>query len=272
VNVIELRDVHKRFDQLVVLNGLSLQVEPGETVVVIGASGSGKSVMLKIVVGLLQPDSGQVLFDGKPIQGLSQRALIPIRQQIGFLFQGGALFDSMTVEENVGFPLVEQTNKSQAEIDRLIDEKLLMIGLPDVRKKMPAELSGGQKKRVALARAIAMEPRLILYDEPTTGLDPVRSDVINELILKLQHELQVTSVVVTHDMHSALKVGDRIVMLSDGKIIFNGTPTELRRCEIPIVSRFVHGEADERELALLRSMHPEHTPVATPMRQRSVAP
>jgi phospholipid/cholesterol/gamma-HCH transport system ATP-binding protein len=269
VSLIELRDVHKRFDQLVVLDGLSLKVEAGESVVVIGASGSGKSVTLKLIVGLLQPDSGEVFFDGKPIHGLSQRALVPIRRQIGFLFQGGALFDSMTVEENVGFPLVEQTNKSQQEIDRLVDANLMMVGLPQVRTKMPAELSGGQRKRVALARAIAMEPRLILYDEPTTGLDPVRSDVINELILKLQRELKVTSVVVTHDMHSALKVGNRIVMLSDGRIIFNGTPKELRESEIPTVRRFVLGEADEKELALLRAAHP---PTEAAARKPAAAP
>jgi phospholipid/cholesterol/gamma-HCH transport system ATP-binding protein len=257
VNLIELRGVHKRFGQLVVLDGLSLSVEPGETVVVIGASGSGKSVTLKLIVGLLQPDSGDVLFDGRPIQRLSQRALVPIRRQIGFLFQGGALFDSMTVEENVAFPLVEGTSKSLEEIDRLVDEKLAMIGLPDMRKKMPAELSGGQRKRVALARAIAMEPRLILYDEPTTGLDPIRSDIIDELILKLQRELHVTSVVVTHDMHSALKVGDRIVMLFEGKIIFNGTPRELKECQIPEVRRFFEGKADERDLAMLHLTHPE---------------
>jgi phospholipid/cholesterol/gamma-HCH transport system ATP-binding protein len=263
VNIIELRDVHKRFGQLIVLDGLSLSVEPGETVVVIGASGSGKSVTLKLIVGLLQPDSGQVLFDGRPIHGLSERALVPIRRQIGFLFQGGALFDSMTVEENVAFPLVEGTNKTPEEIDRLIDEKLAMIGLPEVRKKMPAELSGGQRKRVALARAIAMEPRLILYDEPTTGLDPIRSDIINELILKLQRELHVTSVVVTHDMHSALKVGDRIVMLFEGKLIFNGTPRELQECATPEVRRFVEGHADDRELAMLRQARPEKRVPAT---------
>jgi phospholipid/cholesterol/gamma-HCH transport system ATP-binding protein len=272
VSLIELRDVHKRFDQLVVLDGLSLKVEAGESVVVIGASGSGKSVTLKLIVGLLQPDSGEVFFDGKPIHGLSQRALVPIRRQIGFLFQGGALFDSMTVEENVGFPLSEQTNKTQQEIDRLVDANLMMVGLPEVRNKMPSELSGGQRKRVALARAIAMEPRLILYDEPTTGLDPVRSDVINELILKLQRELQVTSVVVTHDMHSAFKVGNRIVMLSDGRIIFNGTPQELRDSEIPTVRRFVRGEADERELASLREAHPDGRGAAATARNPAASP
>jgi phospholipid/cholesterol/gamma-HCH transport system ATP-binding protein len=185
------------------------------------------------------------------------------------------LFDSMTVEENVAFPLVEGSNKTEQEIDRLVDDKLRMVGLPQVRKKMPAELSGGQRKRVALARAIAMEPRLILYDEPTTGLDPVRSDVINELILKMQHELKVTSVVVTHDMHSALKVGDRIVMLSDGKIIFNGTPQALRESQIPVVRRFVRGEADEKELASLRDVHPtaRSAPAAAmPVRRPAAVP
>jgi phospholipid/cholesterol/gamma-HCH transport system ATP-binding protein len=252
MSLIELRKLHKRFGRLVVLNGVSLNVEEGQSLVVIGASGTGKSVLLKHIVGLLRPDSGEVWFDGQRIDGLRERELVEVRKQFGFLFQMGALFDSLTVEDNVGFPIVEHTRKTPEEISAIVGEKLRLVGLPDVRKKMPGELSGGQRKRVALARAIALGPRVILYDEPTTGLDPIRSDIINELILKLQRELQVTSIVVTHDMQSAFKVGDRIVMLDQGKIIFDGTPDEVRASRNEIVHRFIAGEAGEQELAGLR--------------------
>jgi phospholipid/cholesterol/gamma-HCH transport system ATP-binding protein len=252
MSLIELRNVHKRFGRLVVLNGVSLNIEEGQSLVVIGASGTGKSVMLKHIVGLLRPDKGEVWFDGHRIDDLRERELVAVRKQFGFLFQMGALFDSINVEENVAFPLVEHTRKPPEEISKLVDQKLALVGLKDTRKKMPAELSGGQRKRVALARAIALGPRVILYDEPTTGLDPIRSDVINELILKLQRELKVTSIVVTHDMQSAFKVGDRMVMLHDGKVIFDGTPDEVRTSDNPVVHRFVVGEAGEQELAGLR--------------------
>ena len=191
-------------------------------------------------------------FDGKRIDDLRERDLVAVRKQFGFLFQMGALFDSLTVDDNIAFPLVEHTRKPPEEIAKLAKEKLSLVGLPEVGKKMPGELSGGQKKRVALARAIALGPRVILYDEPTTGLDPIRADVINELILKLQRELKVTSIVVTHDMQSAFKVGDRIVMLDEGKIIFDGTPDDVRATQNQTVHRFVVGEADEQELASLR--------------------
>ena len=200
--LIELRNVFKQFGTLLVLNRVNLSIEEGKTLVVIGASGSGKSVMLKHIVGLLNPDEGEVWFDGQRIDNLSERQLVPFRTQFGFLFQMGALFDSMTVEENIAFPVQEHTAKSKAEIDRIVDNTLAMVGLPTTRKKMPSQLSGGQRKRIALARAIALEPRVILYDEPTTGLDPIRADVINELILKLQRSVKVTSIVVTHDMHT----------------------------------------------------------------------
>jgi phospholipid/cholesterol/gamma-HCH transport system ATP-binding protein len=249
--LIELRNISKRFGSLVVLNDVSLSIEAGQSLVVIGASGTGKSVLLKHIVGLLRPDKGEVWFDGQRIDDLPERRLSVIRQSFGFLFQMGALFDSQTVHDNVAFPLVEHTHQAPEEIDRLVNEKLAMIGLPDAGPKMPGELSGGQRKRVALARAIALGPRVILYDEPTTGLDPIRSDVINELILRLKRELNVTSIVVTHDMNSAFKVGDRIVMLHEGHIVFDGTPAEVRTSEDPIVKRFVLGEADEEELAAL---------------------
>lgn len=250
--LIELRNVSKRFGRLIVLRDLSLAIEEGHSIVIIGASGSGKSVMLKHLVGLLRPDSGAVYFDGQRIDDLPERKVSELRTNFGFLFQMGALFDSLTVADNVAFPLVEHTHKTPEEIGRIVQEKLKMIGLPEAGPKMPGELSGGQRKRVALARAIALGPRVILYDEPTTGLDPVRSDVINELIIKLQRELKVTSITVTHDMQSAFKIADRIVMLHEGQLIFDGTPEEIRTTENPIVKHFVLGEADEHELATLR--------------------
>jgi phospholipid/cholesterol/gamma-HCH transport system ATP-binding protein len=252
MSLIELRDVSKRFGRLVVLNGVSLNIEEGQSLVVIGASGSGKSVMLKHIVGLLKPDRGEVWYDGRRIDELGSRGLDQVRQDFGFLFQMGALFDSLTVEDNVAFPLVEHTHKPPDEVRQIVSQKLAMVGLDGTQKKMPGELSGGQKKRVALARAIALGPRVILYDEPTTGLDPIRADVINELILKLKRELNVTSIVVTHDMQSAFKVADRIVMLHEGKLIIDGTPQEIQKSAEPIVRRFVLGEAGDQELAGLR--------------------
>ena len=249
--LISLRHVSNRFGRNIVLQDVSLDIEAGKVVVVIGASGTGKSVLLKHIVGLLKPDAGEVWFDGQEIDKLPERKLDDVRTRFGFLFQMGALFDSMTVAENVGFPLVEHTQKTPQEIETIVMQKLKMVGLTEAAKKMPAELSGGQKKRVALARAIALEPDVILYDEPTTGLDPIRSDVINALIVKLQNELKVTSIVVTHDMHSAFKVADRIVMLNEGHIVFDGTPQEIQKSEEPVVKRFVLGEASEQELATL---------------------
>jgi phospholipid/cholesterol/gamma-HCH transport system ATP-binding protein len=258
--LIELRNIFKRFGWLVVLNGVTLNIEKGQSLVVIGASGSGKSVLLKHIVGLLKPDRGEVYFGGRRIDNLSERQLTDVRKHFGFLFQMGALFDSETVANNVAFPLVEHTKKSPAEIAEIVKQKLTMVGLPDAGPKMPAELSGGQRKRVALARAIALEPEVILYDEPTTGLDPVRSDIINELIIRLQRQLSVTSVVVTHDMHSAFKVGDRIVMLHEGKLIFDGSPEKIRASDNPIIRRFIVGEADEKELESLTLFDREETP------------
>jgi phospholipid/cholesterol/gamma-HCH transport system ATP-binding protein len=250
--LIELRHVSKRFGRLVVLDDLSLSIEAGKCIVVIGASGTGKSVLLKHIVGLLRPDKGEVFYDGKRIDNLPERQLMDVRTDFGFLFQMGALFDSMNVEDNVAFPVVQHSDKSGEEAHEIARQKLALVGLKESGKKMPAELSGGQKKRVALARAIALDPKVILYDEPTTGLDPIRSDVIDELILKLQRELKVTSIVVTHDMKSAFKVADRIVMLHQGKIVFDGTPDEIKASEEPIVKRFVLGEAGDEELASLR--------------------
>ena len=244
MSLIELRNVSKRFGRLVVLNGVSLSIEEGQSLVVIGASGSGKSVMLKHIVGLLRPDRGEVWFDGRRIDPLKERDLVEVRKQFGFLFQMGALFDSINVEENVGFPLVEHTRKTLEEISEVVEQKLALVGLRDSRKKMPGELSGGQRKRVALARAIALGPRVILYDEPTTGLDPIMADVIDRLIRDLQRRLGVTSMVVTHDLKSAFAVGDRIAMLHGGKIVFAGTIDEVRNTRDPMVRQFLEGTSD----------------------------
>jgi phospholipid/cholesterol/gamma-HCH transport system ATP-binding protein len=249
--LIELRNISKRFGKLIVLDHFTLSIEAGKSLVIIGPSGTGKSVLLKHIVGLLRPDSGEVWFDGQRIDNLPESKIMELRHRFGFLFQMGALFDSQTVSENVAFPLVENTQLSREQIAARVAEKLRLVGLPDVGRKMPGELSGGQRKRVALARALALDPKVILYDEPTTGLDPVRADVINELILRLSRTLKVTSITVTHDMASAYKISDRIVMLQEGKIVFDGTAAEIQVSTIPVVSRFVRGQADEAELAAI---------------------
>lgn len=249
--LIELRRVSKRFGALEVLRQLDLRIERGKTTVVIGESGTGKSVLLKHIVGLLRPDSGEVHFHGNRIDHLRETDMVDVRRRFGFLFQGGALFDSMSVAENVAFPVLQHTRKSRPELETIVAEKLRMVGLDGLQRRKPAELSGGQRKRVALARAIALDPEAVLYDEPTTGLDPVRSDVINELILKLQRELQVTSVVVTHDMTSAFKVADRIVLLSKGSVIADGTADLFRTSDDPMIRRFVDGHANPDDLAAL---------------------
>ncbi len=258
--IVELSDVYKRLGSLQVLSGVNLKLMRGQTTVIIGESGVGKSVTLKHIIGLMRPDQGDVwfqsagAFDGQRVrvQDLSYVDLVELRKRFGFLFQMGALFDSMTVAENVGFPLREHTALSRSEIDEKVAHKLSLVGLNGIQGKKPAELSGGQKKRVALARAISLDPEVILYDEPTTGLDPVRSDVINELIRRLQGELGVTSVVVTHDMSSAYKVGDRILMLHQGQFISDGSPEEVRASSDPRVQRFITGRADEEDLAPLK--------------------
>lgn len=246
--IIGLRGVYKSFGRLKVLEGVSLDFERGKTTVVIGPSGTGKSVLLKHVVGLLRPDRGAVYFDGRRVDTLVERKLVDVRKRFGFLFQMGALFDSLTVGQNVTFPLVEHSTASGEEQSRRCREVLTMVGLAETEHKMPAELSGGQRKRIALARAIVLVPDVILYDEPTTGLDPIRSDVINELILKLRRHMKVTSIVVTHDMASAFKIADRIVMLYDGKVIADGTPDDFRNATHPVVRSFVLGKADAKEL------------------------
>jgi phospholipid/cholesterol/gamma-HCH transport system ATP-binding protein len=250
--LIRLQNVCKAFGALVVLRGLNLEVRPRETLVVVGPSGTGKSVLLKHLVGLLKPDQGEIYFRGQRIDQLGERDLDPIRRNFGFLFQMGALFDSLSVFDNIAFPLREHGSYTEPQIAEVVHNKLRMVGLENTAPKMPGDLSGGQKKRVALARAIALDPEVVLYDEPTTGLDPIRADVINELILKLQEELQVTSIVVTHDMASAFKVGNRLVMLLDGKVIAEGTADDIRNSKDERVTRFVQGKASPEDLAALQ--------------------
>jgi phospholipid/cholesterol/gamma-HCH transport system ATP-binding protein len=241
---IECRDVWKKFDDKRVLAGVNLTIEPGETVVIIGQSGTGKSVLLKHIVGLLRPDRGAVLVDGENVGKMSRKKLFELRIRFGMVFQSAALFDSLSVLGNVGLGIREHTEKTDEEITQICDEKLRMVGLESVGNKFPAELSGGMKKRVGFARAIAMEPQCVLYDEPTTGLDPIMSDVINNLIIKLSSELKITSVVVTHDLASAYKVGHRIAMLHNGSVIFQGTPDEVRETNHPLVRQFIEGRAE----------------------------
>jgi phospholipid/cholesterol/gamma-HCH transport system ATP-binding protein len=241
---IELQNICKSFGDQPVLSGVNLSVKEGETLVVIGRSGCGKSVMLKHIVGLLKPDSGRIIIDGEDITDLREHELFRVRKKFGYLFQGSALLDSLTVGENVGLGLMELSTYTPDVIRDIVREKLAMVGMSGTENYMPADLSGGMKKRVGLARAIAMEPEIILYDEPTTGLDPIMADSINELIISLKNELTITSVVVTHDMTSTRKVGDRIAMLHGGRIIFTGTVPELCATTDPVVCQFVEGRAE----------------------------
>jgi phospholipid/cholesterol/gamma-HCH transport system ATP-binding protein len=227
-----------------VLDGVDLDINKGETVVILGRSGSGKSVLLKNIIGLMQPDAGTIEVDGQNVVGLKEKDLNKTRIRFGLLFQGGALFDSMTVGENVGLPLREHTKMSAAEIEKRVIERLEWVGLKSVEQMKPASLSGGMRKRVGLARAIAMDPDYMLYDEPTTGLDPIMSDVINRLIRSLQKRIGVTSIVVTHDMNSAYHVGDRLALLNEGRIVFTGTPDEARNTRDPLVKQFIEGSSE----------------------------
>lgn len=241
---IELRGIHKAFGSLEVLKGFSLTVEEGQTVAVIGASGSGKSVMLKHVVGLLHPDAGEVEVDGQKVNELDQEELYELRRTVGYVFQFAALFDSMTLAENVGMGLRRIPGMSKQDVDERVTECLELVELEDFRESFPAELSGGQKKRAGLARAIATRPKYLLYDEPTTGLDPVTGTVIDRLILRTRDELGVTGLVITHDIESAFLIADRVGMLHDGRLRFIGTPEEVRECEDPVVRGFIEGKPE----------------------------
>ena len=241
--MIEIKGIHKWFGSQHVLRGVDLTIRDGETLVIIGRSGCGKSVLLKQIIAILEPDEGDVLIDGKSIYAMKAEDQDLCRLELGMLFQGAALFDSLTVRDNVGFSLLEHTKLSVEEVNQKVREKLSMVGLSGIEELMPASLSGGMKKRVGLARAICNEPKSILYDEPTTGLDPINADVINDLILGMQKQLKVLSVVVTHDMTSAYKVADRIAMLYEGKIIATGTPDEIKHSKDPVVQQFITGSA-----------------------------
>jgi len=246
--MIEVRDLKKRFGGQPILDGVSFRIEKGESVVVIGRSGGGKSVLLKHLIGLLKPDRGQVLIEGENIVHMNERQLLRIRGKFGMLFQGAALFDSITVAENVAFAFRRDRSLAATEVRRKVAEVLEMVDLPGTQNKYPAELSGGMKKRVGLARAIIYKPEIVLYDEPTTGLDPIVSDSIDQLILRVRDRLDVTTVVVTHDMRSARRLGHRILMLHNQRIYAAGKPEEIFYSPDPVVRRFVEGIADTKEL------------------------
>ncbi|MFZ5433307.1 MAG: ABC transporter ATP-binding protein [Calditrichota bacterium] len=244
--MIEIRDLHRDFGEKKVLRGVNMMIETGESITIIGQSGCGKSVLLKHLVGLLVPDRGFVIIDGENITTANRKQIYEIRKKFGVLFQGAALFDSMTVEENVALGLRQHTTMTEPQIEQRVKECLTMVSMDGTQKQKPAELSGGMKKRVGLARAIAMQPSYILYDEPTTGLDPITADSINDLIIHLNEALSVTTIVVTHDMVSAYKISDRIIMLHQGQVVHSGTPDETKNAKLDIVRRFVTGEADEQ--------------------------
>jgi phospholipid/cholesterol/gamma-HCH transport system ATP-binding protein len=241
--MIEIVDLHKAFGKNRVLRGVDLKIEKGENVVVIGGSGSGKSVLIKHITRILRPDAGNIYIDNVDICCLGEKELYKIRRRFGMLFQMSALFDSMTVWENVGFALMRNRKYTEQQVREIVSEKLKLVGLAGVEELMPSELSGGMRKRVGLARAIAYDPDLILYDEPTTGLDPIMADAINDLLLEMHEKLDVTSVTITHDMHSAYKIADRIAMLYEGRIIETGTPEEIKNTENPTVKQFITGSA-----------------------------
>jgi len=245
--LISIRDLWKQLGEQEVLKGFDLDVPTGQTLVIIGRSGGGKSVLLKHIIGLMKPDKGDVLVDGESIVALSERALSRVRKKIAVLFQSAALFDSMNVEDNIAFPLREMGMKDQRRIDAKVADALEMVDLAGEQKKMPEKLSGGMRKRVGLARAIVTEPRCILYDEPTTGLDPIVADSINRLIRRLQKRLGITSIVVTHDMKSTFHVADQVAYLYDGRVYFKGTPEALRASADPLIHDFIEGRSHELE-------------------------
>ena len=240
--VIELRDVHLAFGEKEVLSGVDLRFAPKERLVVLGQSGCGKSTLLRLILGILRPTGGSVQFQGREISQMRRRQLNAMRQKIGMVYQYSALISSLTVRDNLALPLEELTDKSRADIDALVDEKLKLVGMADARDKMPAELSGGMRKRIGLARGIIMDPELILYDEPTAGLDPVIRSVIDELIIELSEKIGATSVIVTHEMESAFKIATRLAMLFKGRIIAEGTPEEFKNSADPVVKQFISGD------------------------------
>ncbi len=247
-------NVYKRLGRQQILRGLDLDVFPGESLVILGRSGGGKSVLLKHLIGLIKPDSGSIFVDGQDISLLNERQLIPIRRKIAMVFQGGALFDSMTVGENVAFPLREERRYSEQEIQERVAEMLEAVGLPGQQEKMPAELSGGMKKRVALARSVIRRPEVILYDEPTAGLDPIMTANIDRLIKEMKKRFNTTSVTITHDMQSAFNISDRIAFLKSGRIQSVGRPEEILKSADPDIQNFIQGVADESDEAIQQLM------------------
>jgi phospholipid/cholesterol/gamma-HCH transport system ATP-binding protein len=242
--MIKLVDIHKSFNGHKVLNGLNLEIETGKTTVIIGQSGGGKSVLLKHMIGLMKPDKGEVLIDGTDLCRLTDRGLNDRRRDFGMLFQGAALFDSMTVGENVAFPLKERTKLEEEKIDEIVQQKLLQVGLKDVANKMPSQLSGGMRKRVGLARAMALDPKIILFDEPTTGLDPITADAIDRLIVETQKHTKATCVVISHDIESTFKIAHTVAMLYEGKIIEVGTPETVKSSHNAALQQFIQGKAE----------------------------
>ena len=243
--IIQLKNVHKSFGEKIVHNGVNLDIYEGERITVLGGSGSGKSVLLKEINGLLKPDSGSVIIEGGDITVMPEGGLINVRKNIGMLFQGSALFDSLSVWENVAYTLVENSNLSYEEIDKVVKKKLELVGLPDIEDKMPADLSGGMKKRVGLARALAKTPKILLYDEPTTGLDPPNINRINDLINDMNGQFNITSVIITHDIESAFAVSDRIAFLYEGRIVFIGSVDEAKNTDNKVLYNFINGVMEE---------------------------
>ncbi|HEV8542388.1 MAG TPA: ABC transporter ATP-binding protein [Verrucomicrobiae bacterium] len=246
--MIEVREIRKSFGSQQVLDGISFCIEPGDSVVIIGRSGCGKSVLLKHLIALMRPDSGRVIIDDEDITNFDERRLLQVRQKFGMLFQSAALFDSLNVAENISFVLRREGKLSQKEIDERVEDVLEMVELPGTQQKKPSELSGGMRKRVGLARAIIYKPEIVLYDEPTTGLDPVVSDSIDQLIIRVRERLKITTVVVTHDTRSMRRVGQRILMMVNGKIYAAGPPEDIFASQDPVIHRFVNGISDPREL------------------------
>jgi phospholipid/cholesterol/gamma-HCH transport system ATP-binding protein len=242
--IIEIKNVYKAFDSKEVHTGVTLSIKKGENITVLGGSGSGKSVLLKEITGLLKPDSGDVIIEGQNIVPMDERELVNVRKNIGMLFQGSALFDSLTVEENIAYPLRENASFLENEIKEIVAKNLELVGLPDIEDKMPSDLSGGMKKRVGLARAMAMNPKILLYDEPTTGLDPPNITRINQLIRDMQAQFGITGVIITHDVQSAFEISDRVAFLYHGKIVFTGTVEEAKNTDVEILSDFINAKME----------------------------
>lgn len=242
--IIGINNVYKAFDTKEVHNGVNLSIQRGENITVLGGSGSGKSVLLKEITGLLKPDKGKVIIEGENIVPMDERELVNVRKKIGMLFQGAALFDSLTVEENIAYPIRENANFPENEIKEIVARNLEMVGLPDIEDKMPSDLSGGMKKRVGLARAMAMNPKILLYDEPTTGLDPPNITRINHLVRNMQEKFGITGVIITHDVQSAFEISDRIAFLYHGKIVFTGTVEEAKNTDVEILRDFINAKME----------------------------